>query len=513
MSAATPERIGKYPIRRRLGEGAMGIVFEAFDPVIQRPLAIKTIRRQLIEGEGTGPMAVARFKNEAKAAGRLAHPGIAAVYEYGEDQDFAYIAMEFVAGNTLREYLDRKVEFPEEDVVSVMFQLLDALEYAHHHGVWHRDIKPANLMVTGTGQVKVTDFGIARIEANGLTLDGSMLGTPGFMAPEQFSGEGIDQRIDIYAAGALLYQLLTGAPPFSGTLESVMYRTVTQEAPTLSSHAQGARWRHFEGVVAKALARDRDLRFRSAREFKQALVEASHGPVNAAITDSTVVLGQEAIAMAMAAYARQGARRQSEIPTQQGEVTGTPVPVHASTQGANQTQFDARTLSLFEADLARHVGPMAKLLVRRAAGQAVDVESLRDLLANHLENADDRTAFLSAHAALGSKTGGAGKTLVVGSAAATAATGGGGTGSSQAQTRAHASLGGSLMAQPLTPDIVDRAALLLAARMGPIARVLVKKAASKAPDVEALLREIAATVDQADFDLPSFRRDLMTPKK
>jgi len=512
MSAVAPERIGKYPIQRVLGEGAMGIVFEAFDPVIQRPLAIKTIRRQLIEGAGTGPMAVARFKNEAKAAGRLAHPGIAAVYEYGEDDAYAYIAMEFVAGNTLREYLSRKVDFPEEDVVSVMFQLLDALEYAHQNGVWHRDIKPANLMVTRNGQVKVTDFGIARIEANGLTLDGSMLGTPGFMAPEQFSGENIDHRIDLYAAGALFYQLLTGSPPFSGTLESVMYMTVTQDAPTLSSHEQGARWRHFETVVAKALARDRDLRYRNARDFKQALVEASRGPVNAAITDSTVILGQEEIARAMAALARQSAPGQAEIPTQTGPTSAAPTP----TQTQTQTQFDQQTLSIFEANLARHVGPMAKLLVRRAAGQAVDLESLRDLLANHLENPSDRTAFLSAHATIGGKTNiGAGKTLVVGGAAKGPATQGGtgGAGTGQSQPRTHASLGGSLMAQPLTPEIVDRAALLLAGKMGPIARVLVKKAASKTSDVESLLLEIAATVDQADFDLPSFRRELMSAKK
>ena len=164
-----PERIGKYPIVRTLGEGAMGVVYEAFDPIIRRPLAIKTIRRALIESHETGAAAVARFKTEAQAAGGLAHPGIASVYEYGEDDQCAYIAMEFVTGNTLREYISRKTVFAEEDVLSMMLQLLDALGYAHSRKVLHRDIKPANLMITRDGRLKVTDFGIARVEANGVT--------------------------------------------------------------------------------------------------------------------------------------------------------------------------------------------------------------------------------------------------------------------------------------------------------------------------------------------------------
>ena len=127
-----PQRLGKYPISRVIGEGAMGVVYEAFDPVIRRPLAIKTIRRELVEGSEKGASMVARFRNEAQAAGRLMHPGIAAVHEYGEDDDCAYIVMEFVSGASLREYLARNTRFPEHDVLSIMCQLLDALEYADH---------------------------------------------------------------------------------------------------------------------------------------------------------------------------------------------------------------------------------------------------------------------------------------------------------------------------------------------------------------------------------------------
>ncbi|HEU0204159.1 MAG TPA: serine/threonine-protein kinase, partial [Burkholderiaceae bacterium] len=144
---AQPERFGKYPITGVLGKGAMGVVYKALDPVIKRQVAIKTIRKELIEDDTKAESIAARFRHEARAAGALQHPGIVSVYEYGEDNDFAYIAMEYVEGASLREYFARKVPFEEKDIVSLMAQLLEALAHAHERGVWHRDIKPANLIV------------------------------------------------------------------------------------------------------------------------------------------------------------------------------------------------------------------------------------------------------------------------------------------------------------------------------------------------------------------------------
>ena len=158
----------------------------------------KTIRKDIIDDDRAGTL-IARFKNEAQAAGRLSHPGIVAVYEYGEDDDVAYIAMEYVQSNPLREYFNRGTRFEERDAVSVMAQLLDALEYAHEQGVWHRDIKPANVLIMTNGRLKVADFGIARIDSSNLTQTGAVMGTPGYMAPEQYAGHAVDWRADIFS--------------------------------------------------------------------------------------------------------------------------------------------------------------------------------------------------------------------------------------------------------------------------------------------------------------------------
>ncbi len=152
MAQPIPQRLGKYPITGVIGRGAMGVVYRGVDPVIKRAVAIKTIRKELVEGDEHTEAMSDRFRHEAQAAGRLSHPGIVAVYEYGEDAQHAFIAMEYVEGNSLREYLARDTGFDERDSVSIMAQLLDALQFAHDHSVWHRDIKPANIMVMSNGR-------------------------------------------------------------------------------------------------------------------------------------------------------------------------------------------------------------------------------------------------------------------------------------------------------------------------------------------------------------------------
>ena len=199
--AAIPERLGKYPITGMLGRGAMGVVYRGYDPVIKRPVAIKTIRKELIDEEERTEAMSGRFRREAQAAGTLSHPGIVSIYEDGEDAQHAFIAMEFVEGNSLRDYMARGVNFDEHDSVSIMAQLLDALQFAHQHAIWHRDIKPANIMVMSNGRIKLTDFGIARIESTDFTKTNVIMGTPGFIAPELYLGSDIDHRIDVFSAG------------------------------------------------------------------------------------------------------------------------------------------------------------------------------------------------------------------------------------------------------------------------------------------------------------------------
>jgi serine/threonine-protein kinase len=197
-----PAQIGRYETRRIVGRGGMAIVLEAWDPVLHRTLAIKLVDKGRLDS-GVAPDALRRFKREAQAAARLTHANVVQVYEYGEEGQFAWIAMEYVAGKPLTAYLEEGLRTEVQRVRDIVGQLLDALAYSHTQGVVHRDIKPANLLVTPEGQIKVTDFGIARIDASNLTQRGDMLGTPSYMSPEQYMGEASDGRTDIFSAGVI----------------------------------------------------------------------------------------------------------------------------------------------------------------------------------------------------------------------------------------------------------------------------------------------------------------------
>ena len=284
-----PQRLGKYQVTDVLGRGAMGIVYRAQDPDIQRAVAIKTIRRELVEDDERAGTVMARFKNEARAAGRLSHPGIVAVYDYGEAEDVAFIAMEFVEGNSLRTYFGRDTHFEERDVVSLMAQLLDALQHAHEQGVWHRDVKPANIIIMNSGKLKVADFGIARIDSSPLTQAGAVMGSPGYMAPEQYKGDAVDWRADIFAAGVILYQLLTQTRPFTGSAEQLAYKVCYETPPPPSALAPRHELERYDMVVAKALGKAPEERYASAAEFKAAILEAHAEPVSPTISEETIL--------------------------------------------------------------------------------------------------------------------------------------------------------------------------------------------------------------------------------
>jgi len=286
----TPHHLGKYEITEVLGQGAMGVVYRGFDPGIRRTVAIKTIRRELVEGERHAAAMLARFRNEAQAAGKLAHPGIVAVYDYGEDASVSYIAMEYVEGNSLREYIGRGTRFAERDAVSIMSQLLEALAHAHERRVWHRDIKPGNVIVMRNGRVKIADFGIARIEASELTQTGVMMGSPGYMAPEQYAAAQIDHRADLFASGVVFYQLVTGAKPFVGTAEQVSYATCHTEPLRASLADPGKGWERYDPVIAKALSKKPEDRFQSAEAFRAAVLSAHDAPAAAAVSEETIIV-------------------------------------------------------------------------------------------------------------------------------------------------------------------------------------------------------------------------------
>ncbi len=265
----TIETLGKYEIKRPLGRGAMGTVYEGWDPIIARRVAIKTVRLP----DGADPEteeALARFRREAQAAGRLTHPNIVGVFDYGETNDLAYIVMEFVDGPPLKTLLDKQERFALADAVRVMEDLLAGLQFSHERGVVHRDIKPANVMLTSSGQAKIADFGIARIESSSMTQAGTLLGTPAYMSPEQFMGQVVDARSDIYSSGVLLYQLLTGERPFEGGMSAIMHKALNTEPPAPSQLSVTAP-PSFDAVVRRAMAKRPQDRFASAKAFAEAI--------------------------------------------------------------------------------------------------------------------------------------------------------------------------------------------------------------------------------------------------
>ncbi|HOJ32375.1 MAG TPA: serine/threonine-protein kinase [Candidatus Hydrogenedentes bacterium] len=269
-----PKHLGRYEIVRELGKGAMGIVYEGVDPNIGRRVAIKTARRDVLQEESTANEMMERFLREARAAGVLNHPNIVTVYDADEENGIAYIAMEYICGSELRKLLQGGKRFSPEETVELVAALCQALDHAHAHGIVHRDIKPANIMVLEDGSIKVTDFGIARISGSNLTRDGSLIGTPYYMSPEQFMGHKVDGRADLFAAGVIAYELLTGEKPFGGeTLGAVMHSVLKTE-PIPPRELNFSIPVALEQVVLKALSKDPNRRYQTGKFMAAALKEA-----------------------------------------------------------------------------------------------------------------------------------------------------------------------------------------------------------------------------------------------
>jgi eukaryotic-like serine/threonine-protein kinase len=360
----TVQSIGRYRVEGLLGTGAMGEVYRAYDPVIDRLVAIKVVRTELAAGSGSEQW-LQRFRREARAAGRRFHPNIVAILDFGEDDGMPFLAMEYVDGRSLDAILKTSGPLDPARSVAVITQVLSALGFAHQNGIVHRDVKPSNIMVLNSGEVKVADFGIARIDASEFTIVGDLLGTPAYMAPEQFAGAPVDKRTDLFAAGVILFEMLTAVKPFRGKSITEIISFMETRGPEDIRALNPAVPDSLKRVITKALAFDPAQRYDDAAKFSNAIIEAF--PV-----------------------------RPDETPFPEPSVSDSPALKAEDGEGApDGATWRSDLLRDIERDLATFIGPMAAIALKRAIRQTNDIMSLYDLLARQIANPRDRAEFLA----------------------------------------------------------------------------------------------------------------------
>ena len=264
-------QVDRYEIIETLGRGAMGVVYLARDPLIDRQVALKTLRLDV--DVDTADEFRERFLREAQAAGRLNHPGIVTIHDIGEDRSsgVVFIAMEYIEGRDLKEILASGHRFRPSEAARIVADVAVALDYAHQMGVIHRDIKPGNLILTNDGSARIADFGIARMESSTLTVDGQFIGTPNFMSPEQINGLTVDGRSDLFSLGVVLFTLLTGERPFAAETMHQVTRKILEDAPPIPSVVNPSVPAAFNPIVMKCLDKDPDKRFQTGSELASVL--------------------------------------------------------------------------------------------------------------------------------------------------------------------------------------------------------------------------------------------------
>jgi serine/threonine protein kinase len=264
----SPTKIGKYDVEERVGEGAMGVVYRALDPVLKRRVAIKVMGEAFAQNDDLRE----RFLREAQAAGSLQHPNVITIYDFGEVNGHLYIAMEFVEGQDVAELLSHQVPLSLVAKLDIAIGVLQGLAFAHKRGIIHRDIKPANIRVDADGNARIMDFGVAHFASSNMTRTGVMIGTPSYMAPEQITSGSVGPHSDIFSVGAVIYELVTGTSPFGGgSLKAVMYRVLSEKPASPGTLVPGLPPKLSE-IVLRALAKEPSQRYASALDMANDLL-------------------------------------------------------------------------------------------------------------------------------------------------------------------------------------------------------------------------------------------------
>ncbi len=371
---AIPARVGKYRIDHVIGRGAMGIVYKGYDEQIDRPLAIKTVRPEIISDFDDGQSFLKRFANEAQSAARCLHPNIVTVFDLVEFERRPYIVMEYVNAGTLEDVIRSGTLIPIRQVGEVMAQILLALDHAHSKGVIHRDLKPSNILCPSAASIKVTDFGVARLDSLDLTNPHGLVaaGTPNYMAPERFLGRAADVRADIFSVGVILYQLLTGSKPFVAFDLPELMRKLLNETPPPIMTLRPELWTEIDAVVQKALARTPDDRFQSAERF----LEGLNAAIEARPHDNRLPFDLTELSRATSL-----------------EDDG------AGAEGLNAslaTRLSSSATDALSRTLAHLLGPVARVIVRQALQETKDIDSLVARLIRYLKTDADIAHFRQA---------------------------------------------------------------------------------------------------------------------
>jgi len=436
MPAEQPRSVGKYRVDSVLGEGAMGVVYQGHDPDIDRIVAIKTLHAHLMSDSERASW-LERFAREARAAGRVLHGNLVTIFDYLEQDNQPYLVMEYIESETIGDRLRRPPLPTLGETQSIMVQMLSGLEAIHGAGIVHRDVKPANALLLPDGRLKIADFGVARVESLGATY-GGMIGTPDYMSPEQFAGKQVDARADLFAAGVIMFELLTGRKPFQAAgLGELSQKVMSGQALALLDLAPELP-PSLDVIIRSALAVDPAARFENARAFSNAInaalrhvddaamsamartivssprPAAAPSPLSQTMADlmprSAMEQIERLLAHQIGPIAKHLMRKVSSSTSSTDQLVErlsaeiTPEQREAFRKsvkemlGGSKTQgglgLDEATLDAMTKYLLPHLGPIAKVLVRRTAKTVTSRADLCQSLAGHIDNDAARTNFL-----------------------------------------------------------------------------------------------------------------------